>query len=258
MHAYEFLVDQLGPQMLADVDRTEARRDMSCIVCDRPASSWAMGGTTAFPVFCVYRREETHQCPTCRVLSARPPEALGIERTMGGTPVYFSLTSLKGGYLIVEEGHKPELWLGGKYPDKMSNAVFNVRNVSGHAALLALLERPFTRRALVIEVSLRRERIARNLVLSLPGLIALCDEQGVVWLPQHGWSAFADALRAMLKKNRNDSLTLLKGLVSGRYQPNDPLLQDLWAAEPVLAEACRALPIDPHARAKWLDAGTVL
>ncbi len=258
MHAYEFLVEQLGQQMLADVDRAEARPDMSCSVCDRPASSWAMGGTTAFPVICVYRREEAHQCPTCRVLSARAPNALGVERRVGGTPVYFSLTSLQSGFLIIEEGQKPELWVGGKYPDKMSDAVFNIRKVSGHAALVALLERPFSKRALVVEVSLRKERIARNLVLSSPGLIALCDEKGIVWLPQHGWPSFADALRDMPKKNRNAALVLLKGLASGLYQPNDPLLQDLWAAEPAFAEACSALPIDPHARLKWVEAGAVL
>lgn len=256
MNAHELLVEQLRDHMLADQDQLAATSDMVCDLCEKPSSRWAGGSAFAYIAPCSYRTQ-TIQCAACRILTCRSPHAMGLERHVRGTPVFMSLTSLKQGILVLERGRQPELWVGGKYVDKLERSVFNVRSLSGNEAKRALLERHITDQpTLIIELSLRRERIVQNLMLSSRGVITFCTETGVIRVPQHGWPSFLAALKSLPGTRRSGALSLLRGLVSGRYRPNDPLLRDLWESAPDLAAACSALPADPYAREFWLFAGS--
>lgn len=257
--AHLFLWQQLGDVMLRDADCLDVDADVMCENCDRPAHRWAL--RTAYPYECVYAKATRFHCPSCRILSIQAKEALGIERLAGGTPVYMKLSAFKAAWLVLREGHRPELWAGGKYAEKIPDDCFEVRNWSGNAAIAALLELAVPRegRTLVIELGLRRERIARQLALSSASRLRLCRAEGVTTVSGlSGWPRFKEALQALKPAERRSVITTLRALAEGRLTPGDDKIQALWRAHDEVAAACMDWPVDPHGRLIWLSAGSGL
>lgn len=254
--AHAFLWEALGPAFLDSETPVEVSDDTVCECCDRPARRWVKN--KAYTLKCNYTGNTLMHCPSCRVLSIQSPRALGKEREAGGTPVYMKLTSFKSGWLLLEEGEQPRLWAGGLYTAKIPTTVFKVEGHSGNAALLRMLDNPPAGKSLIVELGLRRERIARNLALNAPGQLQLSTATGVIDASGAGWTTFSAALADMPLSERRQAIPTLRAFVEGRLAPADPKLQSLWETAPALAAASQDLPTDPHGRLMWLSAGAAL
>lgn len=252
-NAHQFLLEQLGSAFLPSQSGTKPDDRDTCECCERPQARWSE--QKAYKYRCVYSNGELSHCPSCRIFSVQSKDALGLERTAGSTPVYLKLSSFKGGFLVLEEGVRPQLWVGGKYPEKISREVFDVVPVAGGAAMCELLDRRFTGKALIVELSLRRERFMKVLKLSTPGNLMICSAEGTSHVTQQGWEQFKAVMASMKGKDKISALNTLRAFSRGEVSPSSTRAQELWQKHPDLAAACKWLPTDPHGRLFWLSAG---
>lgn len=225
----------------------------SCECCGLPVSEWA--APDAYAYTCSYTASQLPHCSSCRVFSAGSLLALGLERMVRGiTPVYMRLSSFKGATLILSPGARPKLWAGGKYPEKIPSAVFDVRQLAGGAAYAELLRRPPPEGSLVIDLSLRRERYMRNLKLGRADGFTFCTTEGAYEVPTKGWSEFLPAFSGFKPADKNKALATLRAFVRGEITPGSERIQKFWEDNPKIADAMGLMPIDPHARLFWLTA----
>lgn len=244
------LLSRLNEQLAEDMAAEKPEPfDGNCENCGRTAEQF---GGMAYPVTDSYK-DSYHHCPVCRLLTVQAPNGLGIERYAGQTPIGFKLSSFKGGYLVIPEQGTPEVWLGGKYPDKLKGGRVKVRVVSGNAAKAALLEAAPV--GLVIELSLRRERFTRYLSTSDGHTVRIATETGLLSVPLVGWPLFRDAMLALDKKTRAEALIIINGTASGSMKATSDRVQGFWQGQPELVAICRAaLPDNPAARMFYVDA----
>ena len=254
MDALALIHDKLAPIFAVDLGKeTAVSCAETCENCGRESSAY---GGLAYPVTDAYGSSYYH-CPACRILTIQAPTALGIDRMAGNTPIGYKLSSFKGGYLVIPVDGAPELWLGGKYPDKLANAAIAVKNCAGNAAKRALLDAPCEQ--LVIEVSLRRERFTRYLSIGTAQSLHIASETGMSAIPFAGWPGFAQAWQQLPKKTRAEAIIVLRALTQGTFTSTTERVQAFWQANPDFTKACQAyLPLNPYARLFYVDAATML
>ena len=254
MDALTLLQSRLSPLLAEDMAQEVAQPfEGTCENCGRDAGQF---GGLAYPVTDAYK-DSYHQCPACRLLTVQAPKALGNERMAGSTPIGYKLSSFKGGYLVIPTEGTPELWLGGKYPEKLTQAKIKIVTLAGNTAKRALMERPQAQ--LVIDLSLRRERFTRYLSTGTAKALHIAGETGLTVVPYSGWPAFAQAWQALDKKARSEAIVVLRGVTGGNMASTLPRVQAFWQAHPDFTAACQqALPANPYARLFYVDAATTL
>lgn len=161
----------------------------------------------------------------------------------------------KSAWLIVPVGDdQPELWCGGKYPDKTSlTTPFKVRNLSGNLALLELLND--ARAYLAISLSPRKELYLKNLLVGDQNNLVICQESGTIVTPRKNWKEFTENYLALDKKTRSEALNILRGINTGRLNQTSDVVQKFFASNMDFAQKSgQMMPVNPHARNVWLSA----
>lgn len=165
------------------------------------------------------------------------------------------LIDYKSAWLIVPTTNdQPELWCGGKYPEKISYTTpFKIKPLSGNQALIQLLEdnRPY----LAISLSPRKELYLKNLLVGDENNLVICQEQGTIIVPRANWIEFKDQYLKLDKKVKAEALTVLRALNTGRLHQTDERVQKFFADNIEFVKFCgQALPQNPIARNIWLSA----
>lgn len=165
------------------------------------------------------------------------------------------LIDYKSAWLIVPVGDdQPELWCGGKYPDKTSlNTPFKVKRLSGNQALFELLND--ARAYLTISLSPRKELYLKNLLVGDSNNLVICQERGTIITPRKNWKAFTENYLSLEKKKRSEALNILRGINTGRLDQASDLVQKFFENNMEFAQICgQLMPLNPHARNVWLAA----
>lgn len=162
----------------------------------------------------------------------------------------------KGGVLLIPTTPESpvEFWCGGKYLEKFSKeSPIVLKDLGGNAALIALLEDK--REMLVIFVSPRKELFLNHLMIGDKNNLIICDEVGTTFVPRNGWLEFKEAFLQLDKKPRAESIVILRGVNSGRFDQKNDRVQDFYAQNMDFAKTCASvLPKNPVARNVWFSA----
>lgn len=165
------------------------------------------------------------------------------------------LIDYKNAWLIVPVGEdQPELWCGGKYPEKTSSITpFKIRNLSGNQALLELLndDRPY----LAVGLSPRKELYLKNMLVGDTNNLVICQESGTIITPRKNWTEFKEIYLSLEKKMRSEALNILRGINTGRLDQSSETVQKFFQKNILFAQKSGALlPLNPHARNIWFSA----
>lgn len=198
----------------------------------------------------------TIQSDVLRVFTQPSYDVIGFAMGTREAPkVAMRFTDYKSAWLIVPTSdEQPELWCGGKYPEKISyQTPFKIKSLSGNQALVELLEddRPY----LAINLSPRKELYLKNLLVGDKNNLILCQEQGCVITPRTHWKEFKEMFQGLEKKDRAEALTILRGINAGRFDQANDRVQQFFAKNMDFARfSAQVLPKNPIARNVWLSA----
>lgn len=183
-------------------------------------------------------------------------DRLGIEREAKGTAIGYALCKIAGAKIIVHQDDKPiEIWTGGKYLDRLKTEYFTVVNATGNLAKKKLLEYPVE--GMVFEMSLRMERVLKQIRASTLKQKNLITETGVISLPIENWQPFVDKYKSLDKKSKKEFLQLAKTIINGKKNLLDGGVQKSLEDSPIFFEMLHLLPSLPHAAMYYLQAITV-
>jgi hypothetical protein len=198
----------------------------------------------------------TIQSDVLRVFTQPSYDVIGFAMGTREAPkVAMRFIDYKSAWLIVPANEdQPELWCGGKYPEKISYSTpFKVKSLSGNQALVELLEDE--RAFLSIELSPRKELYLKNLIVGDEKNLILCQETGCIVTPRLHWKDFKEKYLDLDKKDRAEALTILRGINNGRLEQTHDRVQKFFEKNMEFARfSGQALPKNPLARNVWLSA----
>lgn len=223
-----------------------------CHCCKRAKDEWE--NTDAYDLIDAYKVKTT-DCSTCRLFSFASLDLIGNAYKLE-EPRPQNLMGFKQAYVIVpvEDGKKPEIWLGGKYVEKMSSKTpYEVVALSGNAAKCALMDRK--QAELVISVNIRRELWIYNLMIGNEDNLVIASQTGTIIVNRSQWPELKTAFSELQSKDKNKLISTLRSLANGRYGITAKFVQENLQAHPELVALCQtALPAEPNARLFVLDA----
>lgn len=199
---------------------------------------------------------KTVQSDVLRIFTQPSYDVIGFAMGTREAPkIAMRLIDYKSAWLIVPVGKdQPELWCGGKYPEKTSlTTPFKIRGLSGNLALIELLndDRPY----LAISLSPRKELYLKNMLVGDRNNLILCQETGTTIVPRKNWKEFKDHYLSLDKKVRSEALNILRGINTGRLDQSSEKVQSFYEKNMEFAQISgQLLPQNPHARNVWLAA----
>lgn len=200
------------------------------------------------------------QSEAVRIFTLPSLKNVGFDKgTMENPRSALSLTRFKFAWIVIpKNGEQPELWVGGKYPQKISpKSPFKVRAISGYNALQTLLEDD--RAILSIACTNRKELWFNNLRVGDKDTLMVVSEKGCTPVSKSGWKNFKEGFYALPKNQQRKALTTLRGINKGTIEQDSQVVQNFYADNPAFVDVIsKHLPEDPRARNFWLEAAGAL
>ena len=195
-----------------------------CEFCLRPGEVFDNDGVIWVDSY----KYSNHICKTCNLFSEQLPNALGNERGSIG----YKLSSFKSGFLALpmDNALPVELWLGGKYLDRINlNGGFKIIDRSGNQAKYDLCER-IGEYSVITEISLRREMFLRHIRLSDSNNTYLSTETGSIRLNKAEFQALKNAFISedFTNKELLDAVTTINAYKTGSIGSLHARTQELF------------------------------
>ncbi|MBO6224850.1 MAG: hypothetical protein J6N72_05275 [Psychrobacter sp.] len=221
-NAYEILHSRMQPMIASDCENKEVELPNGCEFCLRTSEELNNKGVVCVDSY----KFDNYICKTCNIFVEKLPTVLGFERNSIG----YKLSSFKGGLLAVpvDEKKPVELWVGGKYLDRVvTDGAFKIVDCTGNSAKFALCE-SIGEYSVVTEISLRREMFLRHVKRSTANNLYISTETGVVSINAAQFKALKEAfiLEDMSSKKLTEAVVILNSLKTNRI---DILHKDVQA-----------------------------
>ena len=254
-HAIDFFYQHAGRVLRPFMNVESASETDRCAVCERGSDQWLYPGEKVS--FVNYGATEVH-CVSCHSLYEGSIELFGVERMAGGsTPVPMKLGMATGcGALVTPES--TTLFLNGfiKKMGQAKNPPFKMVELSGQKAHKTVLTDPPTNKQYLYIGNFGRKKrdLVQNLKLSDSGNLVICEEsEQIVVNLQAARSLLLATEQTGLKVPRKNAIkTVLRKFYTGLLTPQDDSLltelDNIAKQEPMVWEALKTMPADPHER----------
>lgn len=234
MNPYHLIEKRIAPHYKEELSKLapfEFNEHASCDCCGRQAVNFNNQGCIVETSY-----QPLRACTACAIVSVQNPNFLGYEKNDQKSA--YKLSGFKGGYLVVpsDESKLVELWIGGKYLDRVKSKPFlSVRDLTGNRAKVELLQGDTSER-LVIELSLRRELFMQRLKMSNPHQLNIVSESGVTPVILNDFNVLLKAFNTARETLNNSKIEALIGLLK-KYKQGQ-----MDITHPVLVKALHDVP----------------
>lgn len=222
---YALISERLTPIVENELSNTDpVNITTMCEFCLRPGDVFDNEGVIWVDSY----KYNNHICKTCNLFSEQYADALGLER---GT-IGYKLSSFKSGFLALPMNNTlpVELWLGGKYLDRINlNGGFKIIDRSGNQAKYDLCER-IGEYSVITEITLRREMFLRHIRLSDTANTYLSNETGSIRLNRTDYQALKHAFISENFTNKEllDAITTINAYKTGSISSLHARTQELF------------------------------